>query len=105
MTDFMEWFFHAVDTDISSDINSQIFVRFRFRIDIIGTDDFSHSGPHRYLTPNFTFAFTFVILKVINSEKILFRFTLISTSMVSPKPLHLPSIACALGPLMACAQV
>ena len=42
----------------------------------------SHSCPHRYFTPNFAFAFAFVILKVINSEIILFRFALISVSMV-----------------------
>ena len=46
------------------------------------TDDLSHSCPHRYFTPNFTFAFAFVILKVTNSEMILFRFALISVSMV-----------------------
>ena len=32
--------------------------------------------------PNFTFAFAFVILKVINLEIILFRFAIISVSMV-----------------------
>ena len=33
---------------------------------------------------NYAFAFAFVILKVINSEIILFRFALISVSMVHP---------------------
>ena len=41
------------------------------------TDDLSHSCPHRYFTPNYTFAFAFVILKVMNSEIILFRCALI----------------------------
>ena len=36
-------------------------------------------------TPNYTFAFAFVVLKVINSEIISFRFALISVSMVSNK--------------------
>ena len=64
-------------------INSpKIFVRFRFRIDINWTDDLSHSYPHRYFTPNSTLAFAFVILKVINSVIILFRFALMSVSMV-----------------------
>ena len=45
------------------------------------TDDLSHSCPHRYFTPNYTFAFAFVILMVINLEIILFRFALISVSM------------------------
>ena len=49
---------------------------------IIATDDLSHSCSHRYLTPNFTFAFAFVILKVINLEMMLFRCALISVSMV-----------------------
>ena len=67
-----------------SEINSlKIFFRFRFRTDINWTDDLSHSCSHRYFTLNFTFAFAFVILKVINSEIILFRFALISVSMVS----------------------
>ena len=35
------------------------------------------------LHPNFTFAFAFVILKVINSEIMWFRFALISVSMVT----------------------
>ena len=43
-----------------------------------------HSRPHRYFTPNFTFAFAFVFLEVINSEIILLRFALISVSMVWP---------------------
>ena len=34
-----------------------------------------------YFTPNYTFAFAFVIQKVINSEIILFRAALISVSM------------------------
>ena len=46
------------------------------------TDDLSHSCLHGYFTPNYTFAFAFVVLKVINSEIILFRFALISVSMV-----------------------
>ena len=41
-------------------------------IDINWNDDPSHSCPYRYFTPNFTFAF--VILKVIYSGIILFRF-------------------------------
>ena len=52
---------------------------------------FPHSCPHRYFTPNYTFAFAFVILKVINSEIIFFRFALISVSMVfwwNRKQLH-----------------
>ena len=65
-----------------SEINSpKILFRFRFRIDINWTDDLSHSCPHRYFTPNFTFAFAFVTLKVINSEIILFRFGLVSVSL------------------------
>ena len=48
------------------------------------TDDLSHSCPHRYFTPNYTFAFAFVILKVINSKIIVFRFALISVSMAVP---------------------
>ena len=39
------------------------------------------AGP-KYFTPNYTFAFAFLILKVINSVIILFRFALISVSMV-----------------------
>ena len=58
-----------------------LFLRFRFRIDINWTDDLSHSCPQRHFTPNFTFAF--VILKVTNSEIILFRFALVSVSMVT----------------------
>ena len=49
---------------------------------LIGTDDLSHSCPRRYFTLTFTVAFVFVILKVINSELILFRFAFISVSMV-----------------------
>ena len=52
------------------------------------TDDLSHSCPHRYLTPNFTFAFAFVFLKVINSVIILFRFALISVSGFSGSQWH-----------------
>ena len=69
------------DTEIK--INSpKIICRFRFRSDTTWTDDLSHSCTHRYFTPNFTFAFAFVILKVINSELILFRFAVVSVSMV-----------------------
>ena len=60
----------------------KISVRFRFRININWTDDLSHSCPHRYFTPNFSYAFAFVILKVINLEIILFCFALVSVSMV-----------------------
>ena len=63
-------------------ISREYSFRFRFRMDIDWTDDLSHSCPHRYLIPNFTFAFAFAILKVINSEIILFRFALISVSMM-----------------------
>ena len=58
---------------------------FRLCIDINWTDDLSHPCEHRCFTPNFTFTFAFVILKLINSEIILFRFALISVSMVSTK--------------------
>ena len=61
------------------------FFTFAFVLLSIGTDDLSHSCPHRYFTPNFTFAFAFVILKVTNSEIILFCFALISVSMVFKK--------------------
>ena len=63
-------------------IPPRIFLCFRFCSDINWTDDLSHACPQRYFTPNFTFAFGFVILKVINLEVILFRFALISVSMV-----------------------
>ena len=67
----------TVDTEVKVKNNSpDLFFRFRFRIDIHWTDDLSHSCPHRYFSPNFTFAFAFVILKVINSETILFRYFL-----------------------------
>ena len=80
-----------VDTEIKVKSNSpKIFLRFRFRIYIliilIGTDDLSHSCPHRDFTLNYTFVFACAILKVINSEIILFRFALISVSMVSLIP-------------------
>ena len=52
-------------------------------------DDLSHSFPHRYFTPNYTFAFAFVVLKVINSDIIVFRFALISVSMVSGHTINL----------------
>ena len=55
---------------------------FRFRIDINWTDDLSHSCPHRYFTPNFTFAFAIVIHQLNNSEIISFRFAFIAVSMV-----------------------
>ena len=45
---------------------------------LIGTDDLSRLCLHRYFTPNFTFTFAFVILKLINSEIILFRFAFVS---------------------------
>ena len=47
-------------------------------------DDLSHSCPHRYFTPNFTFAFAFVILKVTDLEIILFRFASNFVTMVGP---------------------
>ena len=65
------------------DSSPKIVLRFRFRTDMNWADDLSHSCPHRYFTPKCAFAFAFVILKVINSEIILFRFALISVSMVS----------------------
>ena len=40
------------------------FVVLAFVLILAGTDDLSHSCLHWYFTPNFTFAFTFVILKV-----------------------------------------
>ena len=65
-----------------SEINSpNIIFHFRFRIDINGTYYLSLSCPHRYFTPNFTFALAFTIQKVINSEIILLRFALISVSV------------------------
>ena len=72
-------------------IHFEYFVAFAFALIFIGTDDTSHSCSHTNFTPNLTFAFAFVIQKVINSEIILFRFALISVSMVllgpSLKPL------------------
>ena len=65
------------------------FLAFAFVLILIGTDDVSHLCSHRYVTPNFTFAFAFVILKVINSEIILFRFAFI-LSMVSYCPCIFP---------------
>ena len=59
---------------------------FTFAFDSNWTDAISHSCPYRYFTPNFTFAFVFVILKVIILEIILFRFALISVSMVHEGP-------------------
>ena len=74
---------HNVDTEMEVKLIPRKYVSLlRFRIDINWTDYLLHWCPHRYFTPNFTFAFTFVILKVINSEIILFRFALISMSMV-----------------------
>ena len=55
---------------------------FAFVMILIGADDLSHSCSYKHFTPNFTFAFAFVILKVIYSEIILFRFAFISVSMV-----------------------
>ena len=63
-------------------IPREYFVAFAFALILIGIDDTSHSCSHRDFTPNLTFAFAFVIQKVINSEIILFRFALISVSMV-----------------------
>ena len=59
------------------------FFGFAFALDIDWTDDLSHSCLHRYFTPNFNIAFAFAIPRVINSEIILFRFALISVSMVT----------------------
>ena len=49
-------------------IPREYFVAFAFALILIGTDDTSHSCPHRDFTPNLTFALAFVIQKVINSE-------------------------------------
>ena len=57
------------------------FGAFAFVLIFIGTDDISHSCLHRYFTPNFTFAFAFTILKVINSEIPLDRMDYISNSL------------------------
>ena len=70
-------------------VEPKIFVRFRFRIAISWKDDLSHSCPYSYFTLNITFAFAFVIPKVINSEIILFRFASISVSMVFDRALPL----------------
>ena len=73
----------TVNTEIKVTLIPQnVFLCFRFRIDIMWTDDLLHSCPHRYFTRNYTFAFTFVTLKAINSEIILFCFAIISVSMV-----------------------
>ena len=63
-------------------IPPKYFVAFALALILIGTDDLSHSCSHAYFTPNFTFAFAFVILDLINSEIVLFRFASISVSMV-----------------------
>ena len=74
---------NTVDTEIRVIIIPKAYLfAFAFVLVLIGTDYFSHSGPRRYLTPNFTFAFASVIQKVINSEITLFRILVISVSMV-----------------------
>ena len=67
-------------------IPREYFVAFAFALILIGTDDTLHSYSHRHFTPNLTFAFAFVIQKVINSDIIWFRFALISVSMVCLNP-------------------
>ena len=68
-------------------IPSKYFVAFAFVLIFAGTDDLLHSCSHRYFTPNSTFAFAFVILKVTNSEIIiLFRFALNSRCGNHPHP-------------------
>ena len=64
-------------------IPREYFVAFAFALILIGTDDALHSCSHRDFTPNLTFGFAFVIQKVINLEIMLFRFALISVSMVN----------------------
>ena len=49
-------------------IPREYFVAFAFAFILIGTDDTSHLCSHRDFTLNLTFAFAFVIQKVINSE-------------------------------------
>ena len=65
-------------------IPPKYFVAFVFVLILIGTDDFFFALIFTWmLDPKFDFfAFAFVILKAINSEIILFRFALISVSMV-----------------------
>ena len=79
----------------------KIVVRFRFRIDINWADDLLHSCSHRGFNPNFTFAFAFVILKVINSEIILFRFALVSVSMVIPSKRQIDTLQKGIGDLQS----
>ena len=49
----------------------KMFFAFAFVLILFGTEDLSHACPHRYFTPNFTFAFAFLILKVPWSTKLL----------------------------------
>ena len=63
-------------------IPPKCFVAVAFVLVLIGTRLLSHSRSHRYFTPNFTFAFAFLILKLNNSEIVLFRFALFFVSMV-----------------------
>ena len=63
-------------------ISPKYLFAFAFVLILIGTDDLPHSAPHRYLAPNLPFAFALVILKITNSEILLFHFALISVSMV-----------------------
>ena len=67
--------------------SSKIFLCFRFciytLIKLIGQIIFRIHVDIDASPPNYTFAFAFVILKVINSEIILFRFALISVSIKS----------------------
>ena len=50
-------------------IPPKYFVAFAFVLIFIAADDLSHSCSHTYFTPNFTFAFAFMILKVILIRK------------------------------------
>ena len=62
-----------VDTEIKVKLIPPKYVfALTFVLILIGQNDLSHSCPHRYFTPNFTFAF--VIPRVFHSEIILFPF-------------------------------
>ena len=68
----------TVATQIKVKLIPKYFVAFAFVMILIGTYDLPHACSHRYFTLYFTFAFAFVILKVINSEIVVLRFALIS---------------------------
>ena len=74
---------HTVDTESKVKLIPRKYF-FAFA-DINWTDDLSHSCPHRYFTPNYTFAFAFVILKAIIRKSYCFASALISVSMVGQK--------------------